>query len=471
MKNINKQTSLKDITAGAGKQRSYSEVIEFLDSRWTSKAEPELQTIKKLDQAFETPSQKLSAISVTGSNGKTLTINFATKLLRAEGLNVGAFCSPHLLTYNERFSINNEAISNKTFTELGNEVINKSEALGLKATTHELLTMMAILYFTHNNTDIVLLEPLEPGLADATNICTPKIVAVTRVTPENGYTQNISDLIKDILGLVQQNTNVVSADQSKLNLQIMHDITQEKGGIWAMPIRKLAPLAYPYEQLHGRCAALAERIAHIYMNEFVNKGSVIVSSTLLTKQKGQRGRPSLEAKRQSEMNPQKTIEQFWKEEHTILPGRFQLLDKEKPSLLLDNANNLDAFKNLLLGIRLLHYKRPLKGLTLVIGCNNPHIDVEEFLKLLRYFFKKTTGQIILCPVAPTQGQESSTVWDVEKITNDIKNIKIKVRLCKDFKDAFETAQKSVDERHGLVVLTGSSAIISDYWAYKGIKKI
>ena len=91
---------------------------------------------------------------------------------------------------------------------------------------------------------------------------------------------------------------------------------------------------------------------------------VVVTDTLLTKQKGQRGRPTLEAKRQSELNPKRTVEQFWKETPTTLPGTLPILDKEKPTILLDNASNLDAFKNLLLGIRLLHYQRPLKGLTL-----------------------------------------------------------------------------------------------------------
>jgi hypothetical protein len=101
---------------------------------------------------------------------------------------------------------------------------------------------------------------------------------------------------------------------------------------------------------------------------------------LLTKQKGRRGRPTLEAKRQSEMNPKKTIGQFWKEEHGTLPARFQVLDKEKPTILLDNASNLDAFKNLLLGIRLMHYQRPLKGLSLIIGGTNQDLDFEEFYK-------------------------------------------------------------------------------------------
>ena len=70
---------------------------------------------------------------------------------------------------------------------------------------------------------------------------------------------------------------------------------------------------------------------------------------------------------------------------------------------------LDAFKNLLLGTRLLHYQKPLKGITLVLGCNNPELDLTEFLKLLRYFFKKTSGQVIVCPVTHVPGQNEGAI--------------------------------------------------------------
>lgn len=471
MKTIIKQPLVKDAGLTGGKQRSYNEVVEFLDANWKTKAEPNLHNMKKLDQAFNSPSQKIQAVAVAGSNGKSLTIHYATRLLRAEGLAVGAFYSPHILTYNERLSINNETISNKTFTELGNEVINTAENLNIQANSFELLTMMALLHFTHNNVDVALFEAVEGGAFDATSICSPKIAAITRVTPDNTSQETVNTHINQMLGIVKQGTHVVCADQSKLNLQIMLELVQSKGGVWAMPIRKLAPLAYPFEQLHGRCAALAERIAYMFINEISHKNALVVTGTLLTKQKGQRGRPTIEAKRQSELNPQKTLEQFWKEEHSHLPAHFQVLDKEKPTILLDTASNLDAFKNLLLGIRLMHYQRPLKGLTLVIGSNNKELNTDEFLKLLRYFFKKTSGQVIVCPVNAQPGQQGDASWDIEKITNDIKSMKIKARSAKDFKEAFDAAQKSVDERHGLVIITGSPAMITEYWHYKGIKKI
>ena len=463
----NKQLNAKE-SAALGKQRSYNEVVEFLDAHWqTNTTDKNLVVMKKLDQAFDNPSQ-INTVLVAGTNGKSLTINFAAQLLREEGLKVGTFYAPHILTYNERLSINNETIANKTFSEIGNEVINMAESLGITPNSFEILTMMALIYFKNSSTDVVLLEVSSGGSFNATNICTPKIAAITRVTVDDE--ENCKTAIVDILGIVKSNTYVVSADQSKINLQAMQQIVKEKNAIWSMPIRKLAALPYPFEQLHGRCAALAERISHTFVNSFTNKNA-IVANTLLSKQKGTRGRPTIEAKRQSELNPKKTIDQFWKETSNLLPSRFQLLDKEKPSILLDNASNLDAFKNLLLGIRLLHYQRPLKGVTLVVACNNEQLDLTEFLKLLRYFFKKASGQVIVCPATPVPGQNEGPAWDVEKATNDIKSMKIKARSAKTFKEAFEAAQKTVDERHGLVIVTGSSAIVSEYWHYKGIKKL
>src|SRR5439155_14891263 len=213
------------------------------------------------------------------------------------------------------------------------------------------LTIASLLYFHRNNADVALIEVSHALTHNPFDICLPKIVAITRLTsPDITHNQkNVKKAMFNALDVVKKCTHVVSADQSKLSLQIMQEITVERGGVWAMPIRKLAPLALPFEQLHGRCAALAERISYIYVNNFANENTIVVADSILTKQKGQRGRPTLEAKRQSELHPKKTLDQFWKENLNSLPGRFQIFDKEKPTILLDNASNIDAFKNILLG--------------------------------------------------------------------------------------------------------------------------
>lgn len=473
MANINKQSATTNSVA-LGSPRNYNEVVEFLDSHWLEKhTDKNLTTIKKLDQALGYPTKNLPTIAVSGTNGKGLTIHFATKLFQEEGLKVGALYSPHLLTYNERVTINHESISIKAFTDLANDVITASETHGIKADSLEILTMISLLHFKNNNVDVVLLEMSEGGAADPVNVCSPKILAITRITDETMVPKEseTTESIKNMLEAVNTGTHVVSADQSKLNLQVMADIVAAQGGKWAMPIRKLAPLAYPFEQLHGRSAALAERICQLFMDDSIEKNVTIVANSLLAKQKGQRGRPTLEAKRQSELNPKKTLEQFWKDEVCSLPAHFQVLDKEKPTILLDSARNLDALKNLLLGIRLLHYQKPLKGITFVFGCDKNEMNTEEFLRLLRYFTKKNSAQIIFCPIEGNVPGVQETSWDVEKITNDVKSLKIKAKAAKNFIEAFELAKKTVDERNGLVVIAGSHSILSEYWKYKEVKKI
>ncbi len=477
MKNTQSQKQSPKDTIAAGKQRSYNEIVDYLDARWSPEyKDPSLNTIKQLDKAYDHVSQKLDTILVTGTNGKSLTAHFAAKLLQEEGLSVGTLYAPHILTYNERIAINNESIINKLFTDLANDVINTAELLKLNPHATDILTMMALLHFKQTAVDVVLLEASETD-ADPVSLCKPKVVAITRITgptvkkDQDTQNQETEKLIASVMEAVHKDTHVVSADQSKLNLQTMQTIAAQRSGVWAMPIRKLAALAYPYEQLYGRCAALAERIASIYINTFANKKATVVATSLLTKIKGQRGRPTLDEKKRQLENPKRTIDQFWKETCSTLPARFQILDKEKPTILLDTASNLDAFENILLGIRLLHYQRSLKGLAIILGCANETLDMVEFVKMFRYFFKKTSGNIIVCPVSKLPGHQDTKSWDVEKVTNALKEMKIKTSSAKNLDEAFDIARQLVDERHGFVVITGSPSIVTEYWRSKGIKKL
>ncbi|HBL98501.1 TPA: hypothetical protein DDZ86_02560 [Candidatus Dependentiae bacterium] len=458
------------------KQRNYQEVVAYLNEHWkTGDVNKTLERMTLLDCEFGSISKKRDAIIICGTNGKSLTAHFATKLLQSEGLAVGAFIAPHILTYNERITLNQAYIPNKSFTDFGNSVIDAVDRLGLSCNSSEILTMMSLLFFEEQKADVAVLESHEGGAHNPVNICNAKVVAITRVTPDKvGVTaEELKASLVEMVGVVKSGTHVVSGDQIKAHLQMMEDITVAQGGQWAMPIRKLSPLVYPFEQLHGRCAALAERIASLYMNSSVASDATIVNDSLLIKQKGQRGRPTLEAKRLARLNPKKTIDQFWKENINTLPSKFQLFDKEKPSVLLDSADNLDALENLLLGIRLFHYQRPIKGLTVIIGASKNTLHSEEFLKALRYFFKKTAGQAFVCPVdnSVTPGNGEDATWSVEHVVSDIKSKKMKATAFVSFAQAFEAAKATVDERHGLVVVTGSNAVIHEYWKYRGIKKL
>lgn len=114
----------------------------------TNSNDVSLAAIKKLNQSLGNVAEKTNAILITGTNGKSLTAHFAAKLLKEDGLLTLVFSIHHVLvTYNEQFAINNETISNKSFTDIGNEVLNTLASLDIQANTLDVLTMMANFLF------------------------------------------------------------------------------------------------------------------------------------------------------------------------------------------------------------------------------------------------------------------------------------------------------------------------------------
>jgi folylpolyglutamate synthase/dihydrofolate synthase len=453
--------------AGLGKIRTYSEVVEYLDGLKSAEyAEASLKRMKDLDQQLGNISGAIDVITVGGTNGKSSTLHFAAKLLAEEGFKVGIVYSSHLLTYNERLVLHNDAIANKLFTDTLNDIINVAEANDIKPTVHEIMIFAGLLSAAAEKTEVVLIEANYGGKHDAVAYLNPKIAAVTRVAEDSkGLLGTDLDAMSfELLEIAKPTTWFISAEQSKLRLQKMKSWCDERHIKWAMPIRKLASLPYIYEQLYGRIASLGERIAQIYVEDIKGKFSPFLRGNLLATQKGQRGRPTLEAKRQAELHPIKTLKSFWADQFDLLHARFEYLDKEKPSILLDNGSNLDAFTNLFLGIRLLHYQKPLKGLALVIGLSKS-TNAMEAIKLIRYLLKKVSGQIFFVPLP-----SDTPCHDVQDLGIMAKELNVKAKVCANVADAFEQAKATVDERDGLVAIVGSTSLVSEYWKARGIKK-
>lgn len=449
------------------KGRSYSEVVAYLDSLNSYEySEQAVQRMQKLDQACGTPSSKLDVVLVGGTNGKSSAMHFAAKLLKEENYKVGMAYSKHILTYNERISLESQDIVNKAFTDVVDDVINAAQSAKVEATAYEIVTMAALKHFASEGVNVALVEVSYGGKYDAASAFKPVIAAVTRIAHDHVgmLNEDLDEAAFEMLEIAKKGSWFISAEQSKLRLQKMKSWIDERDIKWAMPIRKLALLPYIFEQLFGRSASLGERIAQIYVEDIQNKFSPFLRGNLLATQKGQRGRPTLEAKRQSELNPIKTLKMFWAEQFDLLKGRFELLDKEKPSILLDNASNIDALENFFLGVRLLHYQKSLKGMALIVGLSEV-VNKTEALKLLRYLLKKVGGEVLFVPVP---GEKCHSV---QALLEEAKNLNIKAKGYDKFNEALEQAKLAVDERDGLVVVTGSLGLVTEYWKHRGMKKL
>ena len=438
----------------------YGDVIARLElavpCEYSQKA---VERMARLDAALGFVSKKIDIILVCGSNGKSLAINFASKLFKEEGVVVGECYSSHVLSYNERLCVNQHAVNNKVFAEAVHTVLQVCDQEGIEATSFEVTTMAALMHFVQEGFSVALVEVGQGGNLDATAAFEPKLVAITRVAQDmpDILGANLDAVASEMVQLARAGTWVISAEQSKLRLQKMKECAEANNINWAMPLRKLSSLPYVYEQLYGRTASLGERIAQLYFEKIKNTYSPLLHGSGVAVRQGQRGRPTLEAKRQALLNPAKTLKGFWSENFSLLRGRFELLDKEKPTVLLDSADNLDAFLNLFLGIRLLHYQRPIKGLVLIVGLV-ASVDADLVLRNIRYLLRKVQGSVLFIDLPA--GESSHSAYALEQRATQLG---FKAQAMPSLKEAFEQAKAVVDDRHGLVTITGSVRMVASYW--------
>lgn len=447
-----------------GSARSYNQIVEWLAQlRQYDYDEASLKRMEILAHCCEIPASNLDIVLVGGTNGKSTTVHLTSKLLQEQGFKVGELYATHFLTYNERICINNRAIANKRFVELVNEVTSYVHRECLDVTAYELMLAAGLLYCASEGSDVVLIEVNAGGLFDPARIFTPDIAVLTRLAQDHTefLGEDLDQTMYDMLSIALKSKWFISAEQSKLRLQKMKTWIENNHIQWMMPVRKLAPLPHIFEQLFGRCASLAERISYIYTKYIKGKMPLFAPTNVaLTYRDDMKDRMLKEV---STLHG-KTLKNFWAEKFNLPHGRFEYLGHEKPTILLDNAHNLDALDNVLLGIRLMHYQRALQGCALIIGMHES-FKSNEIIKRIRYLFKKITGKIFFVTLSSSQkGHNPGELAALAQAAG------LEAMACS-FEEALINASKSVHERYGLVAICGSPCLVQAYWKIKGVKRL
>ncbi|WP_409299490.1 bifunctional tetrahydrofolate synthase/dihydrofolate synthase [Pseudomonas sp. KCJK8993] len=118
-------------------------------------------------------------ITVTGTNGKGSTCAFIASLLRAQGLQVGVYSSPHLLRYNERVQVDGVEATDQQLCEAFAAVEAGRGEVSL--TYFEMGTLAAFWLFQRATLDAVVLEVGLGGRLDAVNLVDADIALVTSI--------------------------------------------------------------------------------------------------------------------------------------------------------------------------------------------------------------------------------------------------------------------------------------------------
>src|SRR5271156_6512604 len=159
------------------------DAIKFLYGLQWFGAKFGLENTRRLAAMAGHPERKLRFIHVAGTNGKGSTCAMLESIYRAAGRRVGLFTSPHLVSFAERIQVGRRLISREDVARLAGEIRAAIEGLGGESppTFFEVVTVMALKYFSEQKCDLVVWETGLGGRLDATNIVAPLASVITNV--------------------------------------------------------------------------------------------------------------------------------------------------------------------------------------------------------------------------------------------------------------------------------------------------
>jgi dihydrofolate synthase / folylpolyglutamate synthase len=301
-----------------------------------------LDRMRRMMTVLGSPEARFEAIHVLGTNGKSSTTRMTAAILEAHGLRVGAYLSPHLVSYRERLLIDGRELDEEAFAAAIDRAswaatrVNRTLGEDDHVTQFELLTAAALWEMARREIDVAVVEAGLGGRYDATSVLAPRVTVLTNVGLEHTrwLGPTVHDIAEEKLAAVRSGaTLVLGEDLAPEALAVAERVAAERGvrierpGAYAPPAELLSPGAF-----QRRNFALARTAAAAYLWG----AGIDLDGDALTRAAAR----------------------------TRVAGRLQLLDGEPPTVL-DGAHNPHAVRALVESLaEVLPAGRPL---ALVLG--------------------------------------------------------------------------------------------------------
>lgn len=166
---------------------------------------------------------------VVGTNGKGSTAYYLAQIAREHGFSTGLFTSPHFLNLRERIRINGKIASEEKILGWANTIQAACADLGL--TYFETITLIAMVGFSAQHLDLIVLEAGLGGRNDATSTWHPDLLLITPIglDHERIIGPGLENIALDKAGAIKPGTLVVSGPQTAMvrNL-LVQEATRQK---------------------------------------------------------------------------------------------------------------------------------------------------------------------------------------------------------------------------------------------------
>ena len=197
---------------------TYREALDYINGvRWYG-SKPGLERVRALLEKLGDPQKQLKFVHIAGTNGKGSCAAMTASVCRAAGYRTGLFTSPYLFRFNERMQLNGKPIDDDVLAALVGEIRPLADAMEDHPTEFELMTAAALLWYSRENCDIVVLEVGLGGRFDATNVIdAPEAAVVMNIGLD--HTAVLGDTVEQIAfekaGIIKPGCEAVLYQQSE----------------------------------------------------------------------------------------------------------------------------------------------------------------------------------------------------------------------------------------------------------------
>lgn len=197
-----------------------------------------LGNISRLLAAIGDPHRSLRTVHIAGTNGKGSVATMVSCILKAAGYRVGKYTSPHLVSFTERITVDEEEITEEEVVSLTEYIREGADRSGSDHfyTFFDFTTALAFEYFRRKGVDIAVVETGLGGRLDSTNVVEPLSTVITNVAFDhmNELGGTIGKIAGEKAGIMKQGVPVITGTRGRA-LAVLTKRAQEL----ASPLRVL----------------------------------------------------------------------------------------------------------------------------------------------------------------------------------------------------------------------------------------
>jgi dihydrofolate synthase / folylpolyglutamate synthase len=308
-----------------------------------------LDRMRELLERLDNPQLRYPIVHIAGTKGKGTTANLIGAGLRANGLHVGVYTSPHLLRVEERFQFDGQLCGQAEMTSLIQRALlaakQVEESGSGRPTFFEITTAMGLLHFAERQADCVVLEVGLGGRLDSTNVCLPILTLITSISLDHqAQLGSTIDLIaREKAGIIKPGIPVICTARHPDARQVIEQVGLAQSAPLSLIEREFSVRWKRHDHLIP--TAESNPVAEIHYQSAVNQHSHFTRAAWPVSMLGRHQADNVAAaltalewlsqQTQWKLDAEKIRQSF---RHFQVPGRLQIIGAN-PVQIIDTAHN------------------------------------------------------------------------------------------------------------------------------------